>query len=237
MQVKRILVFMVVATLVISLSGCSLLGKLSKRSSDETTSAGSEKVETKAENKAETTPDKVETIVLNEEIITFMGMPNSRLKEILGKDCYCEIMYGGAATVDYYEQPLEYPLMFWLEGDQDRMESAWGEAYDAQGEFPTGNIFPDDFTVSVVFLYGQDEIESLFLSDETLTYDSISAFFGQQPKMEFLSKDAEMDRSYEVDLYLADYLLDDYSFHIGYEKTGEVYTPYFVEIWFAGAYN
>lgn len=175
-------------------------------------------------------PAAAGSIGVRGELLGLLGKSNGELKALQGAGGACQIIYGGTGYVDYSLDSVAYPLVFWLDGDQDEMIDALQAGKGGDGSFPTSNIFPDHFTVWSVMGWGEMISEHIFLSDAPLTEAALNAAFDQQPELEHTPAYEGADTYYEFDTWQAVYTYGDYQFIVIYVEEGGTKVPYSVQI-------
>lgn len=170
------------------------------------------------------------SISIRGELLGLLGKTNAELKALQGAGGDCQVIYGGTAYVDYSQNSVAYPLVFWLEGDQDEMLAALQAGKGSDGSFPTTNIFPDHFTVWSVIGWGELISKHIFLSDEPLTEAALNAAFGQQPELEHTPAYEGADTYFEFDTWRAVYTYGDYQFSVVYQEENGAKVPFTVQI-------
>lgn len=175
-------------------------------------------------------------IAIRGELLGLLGKSNGELKALQGAGGACQVIYGGTGYVDYSIDNVAYPLVFWLDGDQDEMLDALQNGKGGDGSFPTTNIFPDHFTVWSVVGWGDLISEYIFLSDDPLSEAALNAAFGQQPELELTPAYEGADTYYEFDTWGAVYTHGDYQFVVTFVEEGGAKVPYTVQIFAAESF-
>lgn len=161
-------------------------------------------------------------LVLDTNMLGFIGMSNGQLRAINGDECSAYIMYGGTPVADYSGWQVPYPVGFWLAADQDAMLDIWEVESDGEGYAPDVNFWADDFPVEALELW-DDTLPYLFGTDEPVTYSALEEAFGLAPELYFTAANEGENYSYDFDTWTCVYEIDGYTLSASFAKEGADY--------------
>ena len=161
-------------------------------------------------------------LVLDTNMLGFIGMSNGQLRAINGDECSAYIMYGGTPVADYSGWEVPYPVGFWLAANQDAMLDIWEVESDGQGYAPDVNFWADDFPVEALELW-DDTLPYLFGTDEPVTYSALEEAFGLAPELYFTAANEGENYSYDFDTWTCVYEIDGYTLNASFAKEGADY--------------